>query len=129
MIESIADRDAMAELAALPCQHCDSAQPRRPAKVHCNDCGVDYCKEHDQQIHCVAQVASHERVSIAAHAAELSAAAAKQKAAALAAAVAANHLAAKQEEQKADAAAQEAQKRQEELPEGQFLTTRRRNRV
>ena len=119
MIESQADRDAMAELAALPCQHCDPSQPRQAAKVHCNDCGVDYCKEHDQQIHCVTQLSAHQRVGIAAHAAQLSEAAAKQKAAVLAAAAAANRLAAKAEEQTADAATQDAKRRQEQLPRGQ----------
>jgi hypothetical protein len=111
----------MAELSALPCQHCDPAQPRQAAKVHCKDCGVDYCKDHDQQIHCVTQLSSHQRVGIGAHAAQRSAAAAAKKVAALAATAAANRLAARQEEQMADAATEDAKKRQEQLPRGQFL--------
>jgi len=121
MIESQADRDAMAELAALPCQHCDPSQPRRAAKVHCNDCCGSYCALHDQQIHCVGSLLGHQRVSIAAHAAQMAAACAAKKAAAVAAVAAASRLAAKTEEQKADAATEDAKKRREQLPGGQLL--------
>ena len=119
VIESQADRDAVAELATLPCQHCDPAQPRRAAKVHCNDCGVDYCQEHNEQIHCVAQLAAHQRVSIGAHAAQMSAACAAKKDAALACVAAENRRAAKAEEQKVDTAMEDAKKRQDQLPGGE----------
>ena len=125
MIESQADRDAMADLAALPCQHCDPSRPRRPAKVHCNDCGVDYCKQHDEDAHAVALLASHQRVSIAAHAAQLAAAAAAKKDATFAAAAAASRLAAKAEEQKIEQALESAKERHGERRQGlSCMTTR-----
>lgn len=121
LIEAQADRDAMAELSALPCQQCDPAQPRRAAKVRCDDCGVNYCKQHDAQVHCVALLLGHQRISIAAHAAQLDAASAAKKAAVLAAAAVNSRLAAKAEEQNIRTAMLNLKKRQERLPQGQSV--------
>jgi len=123
MIEAQSDRDAMAELAALPCQQCDPSQPRQAAKMHCNDCSADFCSQHDAQVHCVAVLLGHQRVSIAAHAARLQAATAAQKGAALAAAAKASRDAAKAEEKKANDAMQDVKARQDQLPKGGSRST------
>ena len=123
MIEAQSDRDAMAELAALPCQQCDPSQPRQAAKMHCNDCSADFCSQHDAQVHCVAMLLGHQRVSIAAHAARLHAATAAQKGAALAAAAKASRDAAKAEEKKANDAMQDVKARQDQLPKGGSRST------
>ena len=121
-IEAQADCDAMAELAALPCQQCDPTQPRQPAKLHCDDCNAYYCALHDKRAHAVSQLASHQRISIAAHAAQLGAASAAKKSAAFAAAAAASRLTAKAEQGKVDKAISDAKKTKEQLPKGHKQT-------
>ena len=65
LIEQTASRSALVELGAPPCSQCDPSQPRRAASTFCEDCRSYLCTEHEQQLHAVAALQRHQRVSLA----------------------------------------------------------------
>ena len=91
--------------------------------MHCNDCGSNFCAQHDQQAHTAPQLASHRRVSISEHAAQLVAASSAKRSAAFAAAAAMNRMTAMTEEKNIKQALQDTKEQLAAPQQGWFTAT------